>query len=89
MWQELSVLLPTTVFNIHMIGPNISSAVDGQVLTPRTNFTVTLHSGLYHNIYSHLATADLVIGKSHLLSVCLHFLPFLIIFCALFCFFIL
>jgi len=77
------MLLPTAVLHIDMIGPNVSSAVNGQVLTPRTNLTVTLHHGLYHIVHSHLATPDLVIGKSYYLF---FFTLFYFLFLMLLCF---
>jgi len=72
--QELSVLLPSVVLDVHMIGPNISSLVDGQVLRLRSSLTVTLHHGLYHVVHSQLSAPDIVIG--------MHFSP-LIFLCVL------
>jgi len=62
--QELSALLPTVLLHIHLIGPHISSLVDGQVSTPRSTVTVTCHRGLYHAVHSCLPVPDVVIGKS-------------------------
>jgi len=61
--QELSVLLPSVVLDIHMVGPNLSSLVDGQVLTLRPSLTLTLHHGLYHAVQSQLSAPDIIIGK--------------------------
>ena len=57
------MLLPTVALDIHMIGPNISSLVDGQVLRLRPSLAVTLHHGLYHAVQWQLSTPDIVIGK--------------------------
>ena len=64
------------VLDIHMIGPNISSVVDGQVLRPRSNLTVTLHHGLYHVVHFQCSTPDIVIGKSFVVFFCIVFVCF-------------
>ena len=57
------MLLPSVVLDIHMVGPNLSSLVDGQVLTLRPSLTLTLHHGLYHAVQSQLSAPDIIIGK--------------------------
>jgi len=57
------VLLPAMVFDIHMVGPNISSLVDGQILTLRPSLTVTLHHGLYHDVHTQLPAPNIVVGE--------------------------
>ena len=57
------MLLPAMVFDIHMVGPNISSLVDGQVLTLRPSLTVTLHHGLYHDVHTQLPAPNIVVGE--------------------------
>ena len=59
----MSALLPMVELDIHMIGPNVSSLVDGQVLRLRSSLTLTLHRGLYHVVHSQLSAPDIVIGK--------------------------
>jgi len=61
------VLLPKVVLDVHMIGPNLSSLVNGQVLRLRSSLMLTLHRGLYHVVHSRLSAPDIVIGK-HLRS---------------------
>ena len=70
--------MPTVVLHIHMIGPHISSHVDGQVSRPRSSLVVTLHRGLYHAVQSDLSPPDIVVGK------CLMLLSLLVLF-ASFC----
>ena len=57
------MLLPAMVFDIHMVGPNISSLVDGQILTLRPSLTVTLHHGLYHDVHTQLPAPNIVVGE--------------------------
>ena len=57
------MLLPAMVFDIHMVGPNVSSLVDGQVLTLRPSSTVTLHHGLYHDVHTQLPAPNIVVGE--------------------------
>lgn len=73
------MLLPTLVFDIHMIGPHISTLVDDEVLRPRSSVSVTLHRGLYHVVQSHLSVPDIVIGK-HLMPLSLLLHRFLCVF---------
>ena len=57
------MLLPAMVFDIHMVGPNISSLVDGQILMLRPSLTVTLHHGLYHDVHTQLPAPNIVVGE--------------------------
>jgi hypothetical protein len=59
---ELTVLLPRVNFDLHLIGPMLSKTISGQYRKPATRLTVTLHSALYHSVYSSLPKPDGVIG---------------------------
>ena len=59
--------MPDVKFHLCMIGPSVSHKVDGASyeMGSSADLSVTLHRGLYHEVFSSLSPPDIVIGMHY------------------------